>query len=170
MRIINIQVQVQVQCISNHSIAWFSIWSDHTHRKDMHICPLTPNAHRHKHCRSRVTEQYCNIDNTMTIQYCRLPAPARGVCACVWTAPQVFHICAAVFGTPVHTCFSAHVTISNPGHSRPGHKVTSSDLPQKKFECFLYLAECPITLKLSVIDIRNIIYKMRISEFWYRWS
>ena len=31
------------------------------------------------------------------------------------------------FGTPIHT-FYAHVKISDPGHSRSGHQVTSSDL------------------------------------------
>ena len=40
---------------------------------------------------------------------------------------------AAVFGIPVYTSFHAHVIkVSDPGHSRSGHQVTSSDLTSEK--------------------------------------
>ena len=62
-----------------------------------------------------------------------------------------------------------NVKISDPGHSMSRHKVMSSDLIPEKMNARHSYTECPIILKLSVIDIRNSIYKMYISEFWWRW-
>ena len=37
-----------------------------------------------------------------------------------------------LFSIPFHTSFFAHLTISEPGRSRPGHQATSSDLTSEK--------------------------------------
>ena len=66
-----------------------------------------------------------------------------------------------------HTCsyiFSAYILkIVDPGHSRSGHQVTSSDLTSESLNARHRYTEWLITLKLSPIDIRNNTYKMFIS-------
>ena len=65
--------------------------------------------------------------------------------------------------------FRIVVKISDPGHPRSGHQVTSSDLTSWSLNARYSYTEWLITWKLSVIDIHNSIYKTFISEFWYRW-
>ena len=75
----------------------------------------------------------------------------------------------AIFETPVDTSlphmwkFQTQVT---QGHVTRSLQVTS---PQKSFNARHSYTECPITLKLSAIDIRTSIFKIYTSEFWYRW-
>ena len=58
---------------------------------------------------------------------------------------------------PCSYIYSAHVVkSSDPGHSRSGHQVTSSDLTSEKVRMLVICyTECPITLKLPTIDIRT---------------
>ena len=58
--------------------------------------------------------------------------------------------------------------ISEPVHSRSGW---GSDLTSEKvcLNARHDYAECPNTLKLLAIDIRNSIYEVYISEIWCRW-
>ena len=94
-------------------------------------------------------------------------------------APPVFQVFANIkkkqrhVAPPLwHTClyiFSAHVKISDQitqGQVTRSRQVTSL---QKSLNASHSYTECPITLKLSEIDIRTSIYKMFISKFWYRW-
>ena len=50
-----------------------------------------------------------------------------------------------------------------------GHQVTSSDLTSESLNVRHSYTDKPIALKLSAIDIRDSIYTMFISEFWYPW-
>ena len=52
----------------------------------------------------------------------------------VWTYPKAFrkYVNSSGAQKPVHTVFSTHDTISNPGHSMSGHQVTSSNLNPEK--------------------------------------
>ena len=59
--------------------------------------------------------------------------------------------------------FQTQVTQGQVTRSR---QVTS---PQKKMKVRHSYTECPITLKLPVIDIRTSIYKIYLSEFRYPW-
>ena len=66
--------------------------------------------------------------------------------------------------------FFALVKVSDPGLSRSGHQVTTSDLTSEKVWIHVVATpnDRPLS-KLPAIDIRNSIYEMFISQFWYRW-
>ena len=87
-----------------------------------------------------------------------------------WTPFSFFAYITVSFGTPIHISsphmlltFSTKVTQGQVTRSR---QVTS---PQKKFECSSLLHRLTNRLGLTEIDIRDSIYKIYISEFWYRW-
>ena len=67
--------------------------------------------------------------------------------------------------------FSAHVAKNlDPGHSRSGRQVTSSDLTlEKNLNARHTYGDWTTALKLSEIDTSSSIYKMLILEFWYWW-
>ena len=49
------------------------------------------------------------------------------------------------------------------------YMITQMPSLQKSLNARHIYTDSPITLKLSAIVVRNSIYKMYISEFWYRW-
>ena len=78
---------------------------------------------------------------------------------------------AAIFGSPIHLLFFPRMlrkfqTQVTQGQVTRSNQATS---PQKKVNVRHSCTEWLITLKLSAIDIPSSIYKMFISEFWYRW-
>ena len=74
-----------------------------------------------------------------------------------------------VISTPVHNLFHTcdnfrprSLKVRSPGHAKGPHLIKSLNASHS-------YTEWPFTLKLSVLDICNSIYKMFISEFWYWW-